>query len=171
MPEIASMRILDQNQIKQKTKRLAIEILEHNYDFDEIVVAGISNNGYGFAKMICRYMRPIATEKKITLARIHLDPANPLGSPISINKKEEDIRDKMLIVVDDVANSGRTLFYACRPFMEVLPAKLQVAVLVNRKHKTFPISVDFKGLELATTLQENIKVDILDVDELEVHLV
>lgn len=165
------MRILDQIQIKQKTKRIAIEILEQNHEFDEIVVAGINNNGYGFAKMICRYLRPLAGEKKVTLARIQLNPSAPLSDLITCNKTESEIKDKLVIVVDDVANSGRTLFYACSPFMDILPAKLQVAVLVNRKHKTFPIQVNFKGLELATTLQDNIKVDILDVDELEVHLI
>lgn len=165
------MRVLDQNQIKQKTKRIAIEILEQNYGFDEIILAGVNNNGYGFAKMISRYLRPLAEETKVSLARIQLNPAQPLDSAVEINKSADELRDKLIIIVDDVANSGRTLFYACKPFMEILPAKLQVAVLVNRKHKTFPISVDFKGLELATTLQENIRVNILDVEELEVHLV
>lgn len=163
-------KILDQQQIKQKTKRLAIEILEQNYHYEEIVIAGINNNGYGFAKMIIRAIRQIADNQKVTLARITLDPANPLSKPIAINKTSEELKDKLVIIVDDVANSGRTLFYAAKPFMEILPAKLQVAVLVNRKHKRFPIHVDFKGLELATTLQENIDVQILDVEELEVFL-
>lgn len=164
------MRILDQVQIKQKTKRIAIEILEQNFDYQEIVLAGINNNGYGFAKMIARYLRPLSEEVTVSLARIMLDPAAPLSAEIEINKKADELADKAVIIVDDVANSGRTLFYACRPFMEVVPSKLQVAVLVNRKHKTFPIHVDFKGLELATTLEQNITVKLLKVEELEVYV-
>ncbi|HRD06713.1 MAG TPA: phosphoribosyltransferase family protein, partial [Saprospiraceae bacterium] len=72
--------------------------------------------------------------------------------------------------VDDVANTGRTIFYACKPLMDLLPSKIEVAVLVDRKHKQFPINVDYVGLSLATTLKENISVKILGVDEMEVHL-
>lgn len=164
------LRILDQVQIKQKTKRIAIEILEQNYTFEEIILAGINNNGYGFAKMIARYLRPLSDTTTVSLARIKLDPAAPLSAEIEINKKADELGGKVVIIVDDVANSGRTLFYACRPFMEVLPSKLQAAVLVNRKHKTFPITADFTGLELATTIEQNISVKIIDVEELEVYI-
>ena len=66
----------------------------------------------------------------------------------------------MKIIVDDVANTGRTIFYAFKPLLEVLPKKVEVAVLINREHKSFPIKVDYQGLSLATTVQENIEVNI-----------
>jgi pyrimidine operon attenuation protein/uracil phosphoribosyltransferase len=80
------------------------------------------------------------------------------------------VAGKTVLLIDDVANSGRTLFYACLPVMEVLPKKLETAVLVNRTHKSFPIRVDYVGMELATTLKEDIKVHLLAEDKMEVTL-
>jgi len=68
--------------------------------------------------------------------------------------------DKVVIIVDDVANTGRTLLYATKPFLDFLPCRLQTAVLVDRQHKTFPICPDYIGLSLSTTLQENIAVEV-----------
>jgi len=164
------MRILDQNKIKQKVKRLAIEIVENNYDAKDIIVAGINNNGYGFAKIVLRELRKIS-EIKYTLAKISLNPAKPLTDDISINLKSEELKGKTVIIVDDVANTGRTTFFAFKPLMEVLTKKIEVAVLVDRKHKSFPIKVDYVGLSLATTLKDNIEVRIRDVEEMEVWLV
>ena len=81
-----------------------------------------------------------------------------------------DLHSKVVILVDDVANTGRTIFYAFKPLMESLPGKIEVAVLVDRTHKMFPIKVDYVGLSLATTLKENISVKIVGVEEMEVHL-
>ncbi|MEL6989936.1 MAG: phosphoribosyltransferase family protein, partial [Bacteroidota bacterium] len=72
--------------------------------------------------------------------------------------------------VDDVANTGRTIFYAFKPLFEILPKKIEVAVLVDRKHKSFPIKVDYVGLSLATTIQENIDVQILNTEDKAVYL-
>jgi pyrimidine operon attenuation protein/uracil phosphoribosyltransferase len=92
-----------------------------------------------------------------------------MSSPIEVDVPVEDLDGKVVLVVDDVANTGRTLFYACKPLMEILPARLETAVLVDRKHKSFPIRVDYVGLSLATTLKENIDVQILE-GEATVHL-
>lgn len=164
------MRILDQKQIKQKVKRLAIEMVENNYNEKEIIVAGINNNGYGFAKMILRELRKIS-DIKYSLAKIALNPAKPLSEEISISIKKEDLKNKVVLIIDDVANTGRTTFFAFKPLMEVMTKKIEVAVLVDRKHKSYPINVDYVGLSLATTLKENIDVRILDVEEMEVWLV
>ncbi len=154
------MQLLDQQQIKKKIERLAIEILEHNYGERELILAGINNNGLGFAKML--HNRLVEhTEMTIHLTRIQLSPANPLASEVVIEKPAEELHGKVIIIVDDVANTGRTIFYAIKPLLNVLPKKVEVAVLVNRTHKSFPIQVDYVGLSLATTLQENIQVQIL----------
>ena len=81
-----------------------------------------------------------------------------------------DLKSKVLIIVDDVANTGRTIFYAFQPLLALLPSKLQVAVLVDRKHKSFPIEVDYVGLSLATTMKENIVVKLTGDEGMEVHL-
>jgi pyrimidine operon attenuation protein/uracil phosphoribosyltransferase len=163
------LKILDERQIKQKIKRLAIQILEKNLKEGEIILAGINNNGMGFAKMIYKELNKIS-ENKITLTRIRLSPANPLESEVTIEMPLDDIANKVIIIVDDVANTGRTIFYAMKPLMNILPKKVQVAVLVDRKHKSFPIEVDYVGLSLATTMRESIDVQILKVPEKAVFL-
>jgi len=165
------MKILDQKKIKQKIIRLAIEIIEHNYNEKEIIVAGINNNGYGFAKLLIRELRKRSEGITFTLSRVTLDPAKPLSTEVQFSLAAKDYKGKVVILVDDVANTGRTTFFAFKPFMEVLTKKIEVAVLVNREHKQFPIKVDYVGLSLATTMKENIDVRITDVEEMEVWLV
>ena len=163
------MKILEQGQIKQKIKRLAVEIVEQNFDANEIIFAGINNNGLGFAKLLVKEVKKL-TDSTITLSQISLNPAKPISEEVSISLSTAELKNKTIIIVDDVANTGRTLFYAFKPFMNILVKKLQVAVLVDRKHKSFPIQVDYVGLSLATTLKDNIDVKLLGVDELEVCL-
>ena len=82
----------------------------------------------------------------------------------------EQVAGKVVIIVDDVANTGRTIYYAIKPLLDTLPKKVEVAVLVDRKHKSFPIQSDYVGLSLATTLKENIDVQIREVQEWAVFL-
>lgn len=163
------MKILDKPQILQKIKRLAIEILENNFEEKTIVLAGINNNGSGFARLIERELTSI-TDIKIQLVEIKLNPASPLSSPIEINTGVESMKGKTIIIIDDVANTGRTIYYACKPLMEVIPKKLEVAVLVDRKHKTFPIYPKYVGVSLATTLKEDIDLQILNTEDWGLYL-
>ncbi len=163
------MKILGEQEIKQKIQRMAIQIAENNYHYDEIILAGINDNGYGFAKLLEKSVKKVITTNIVT-KRLKLNAANPLSEPIAFEVKPENIRSKVVIIVDDVANTGRTIFYAFKPLMEDLPLKIEVAVLVDRKHKMFPINVDYVGLSIATTIKENISVMIHGVDEMEVHL-
>jgi pyrimidine operon attenuation protein/uracil phosphoribosyltransferase len=158
------MKILDGSQIKQKIKRLAIEILENNFEEKTIVLAGINNNGTGFAKLLEKQLKKI-TEINIQLVTIRLTPSAPLSTPIEIDTPVETLKGKTIILVDDVANTGRTIFYACKPILNILPKKLEVAVLVDRKHKTFPIYPKYVGFSLATTLKEDIELQILGSEE------
>ena len=89
---------------------------------------------------------------------------------IEIELPLESLNGKNIIVIDDVANTGRTLFYAVKPLMTILPNKIETAVLVDRKHKSFPIEVNYYGISLATTFQENIKVKLVDEGNFEVNL-
>ncbi len=166
-----TMQILNDRQIRQKIKRIAIEILEHNYGEAEIILAGLNNNGLGFAKLLLAELEPIAPKTtKITLTRIRLNPANPVEYEPSIELPAEALRNKPVIIVDDVANTGRTIFYAVQPLLKVVPKRVEVAVLVDRKHKSFPMKADYVGLSLATTLLDNIDVQILGVEEMAVYL-
>ena len=163
------MKILDDKQIRQKIRRLTVEILERNLNEPEIILAGINNNGLEMANLLMQELVG-RTEANITLTRLFLNPASPANHPIVLEMPIEEVQGKAVIVVDDVANTGRTIFYAIKPLLAVLPKKVEVAVLVDRKHKSFPIHSDYVGLSLATTLQENIEVRIRDVDELAVFL-
>lgn len=164
--------ILNEQQIQQKIKRLAIQILEQNHDESEVYLIGINNNGLGFAKMLLDAIDKIEVAKPtFHLTQVNLNPANPMAKDVEIKTPLEELENKAIIFVDDVANTGRTLFYAMKPvLLDVIPKKVEVAVLVDRKHKNFPISINYVGLSLATTLSENIDVQIRDVEEKAVYL-
>jgi len=163
------MKILNERQITQKIKRLAIEILEHNFGEPELILAGINNNGMVFSELLMQELTKISNIP-ITVTRIKLNPANPIKSDIILEMPPEQVHNKVLIIVDDVANTGRTIFYAIKPILEVLPKKVEVAVLIDRSHKSFPIRVDYYGLSLSTTLKNNIDVQIREVAESAVFL-
>lgn len=153
------MKVLDSKQISQKVDRLAYQILENNYDAKTIVFLGINKNGLKFAKMLQETYDDISENESI-LGSVKINAKNPIESEIEMDIDLKSLNKKVVIIVDDVANTGRTIFYGTKPIMEFLPKKIEAAVLVDRKHKQFPILVDYVGLSLATTLKENIKVDL-----------
>ena len=166
-----TMQILTDRQIRQKIRRIAIEILERNYGEPEIILAGLNNNGLGFARFLLAELLPLAPENtKITLTRIRLNPANPVEYEPVVEMTPEALKGKSIIIVDDVANTGRTIFYAVQPLLHVVPKKVEVAVLVDRQHKSFPVKADYVGLSLATTLRDDIDVQIRDTEEMAVYL-
>lgn len=167
--KIEKMKILNEKQIRQKIRRLTIEILERNFNEPEIILAGINNNGLEMANLLLQELVG-RTESNITLTRLHLNPASPTQHSIVLEMPIEQVENKVVIIVDDVANTGRTIYYALKPLLDVLPKKVEVAVLVDRKHKSFPIQADYVGLSLATTLKESIEVKIREVDEWAVFL-
>lgn len=153
------MQILNNQKIIQKIKRLAIQIVENNYAAKDIYLIGINNNGYRFASMLFNELQKY-DEINFHLGNIKLNPKRPNKDEIVLDIPLTDMKKKSVIIVDDVANTGRTIFYAFKPFMDIIPQKIEVAVLVNRKHKFFPINVDYMGMTLATTLKDNIIVHL-----------
>lgn len=151
------MVILDRKKIQQKVERIAIEILEQNYQEKSIILAGVNKNGSIFAEMLEKELKK-NSKIDIIITHISISPSKPLKNNINIEIDVKDVVGKVIILIDDVANTGRTMFYACKPLLAILPKKIQTAVLVDRKHKSFPISSDYVGLSLATTLKENIRV-------------
>jgi pyrimidine operon attenuation protein/uracil phosphoribosyltransferase len=161
------MEIMNHDKVIQKIKRMAFQIWEAHYDDAEIIIAGINTNGHLFAQLLSHYLDQIS-DLKIKSYRITLNPASPHNNPIEISPAGLP-EGSHIIVTDDVANTGRTLFFACQPFLKSLPASLEAAVLVDRKHKAYPVKVDYMGLSLATTLKEHIDV-ILDGESCSAHL-
>lgn len=164
------MKVLDHRTIEQKLRRLAIEILENNFEEKEILLAGINNSGMTLARMIQAELNKLDYDVQVEITNLRLNPAKPVENEISIGVEPDQIKEKVVILVDDVANTGRTIFYAWKPFMEVLPKKVETVVFVDRMHKSFPVKIDYYGLSLATTLKENIKVDLSNPEDLAVYL-
>lgn len=155
------MKILDHKKIERKIQRLSYQIIEANFDAESLYLLGINNNGYRFAELLRDAIMQI-TEIKINLHRLNINPAAPVSNERSVDIELDMLKGKRILIVDDVANTGRTMFYAFKPFMDVLSQKIEVAVLVDRKHKAFPIKVDYVGTSLATTIKENIRVKLED---------
>ena len=148
--------ILNQETIEKKLWRMAYEILESNYAEKELILIGIRDNGSVIAEYMYEVLKSIA-EFDIQILHISLDKRQP--GEITLNT-ETDFNDKVVIVIDDVANSGKTMLYSLKPLLNSYPRKIQTLVLVERTHKLFPIHNDYVGLSVATTLQEHIYVEV-----------
>lgn len=156
-------RILDKNQILSKIERMSYQIYEQNFEEQTILMIGIANKGYVLAELLKAKLEQISN-LKITLCKLTMDKNNPLkGIEFDMSL---DMKKKNILLVDDVGNTGRTLFYAMAPLMKQLPKKIQIAVLVDRMHKTFPIQPNFTGLSLATTLNQEVVLQISDLSDL-----
>ena len=161
-------KILDYHLVKKKIRRISLQIIESNSIEDEIIIAGIENNGYIIAKKICNEIKKIS-DKKIQLCSVKIDKKNP-RKEITVSLVEEHYKNKSVVIVDDVLNSGSTLMYAVKYFLETKLKKLKTAVLVDRNHKKYPIKADYKGLSLSTSIQNHVEVSIND-NEINAYLV
>ena len=162
------IQILDRQQVDRKIKRLAWEIYEKNSKEDEIIIVGISGRGEILASRLSNMINQISLIKT-KLGTIDLDKDNPIQNEVTIDLSVADYANKVVVLIDDVLNSGKTLMYASKYFLTTPLTKLSTAVLVERAHHRFPIKADYIGLSLATTLQEYIKV-VLDGKEQSVYL-
>lgn len=150
--------ILSKEVAEKKMRRMAFEILENNTDEKEIILAGIRESGSVVARVIQKMLGEISSIKT-ELITITLDKKQP--TDVSLNKKI-DFNNKAIILIDDVSNSGKTLLYALKPFIDSHPKKIQTLVLVERTHTSFPVRPDYVGLSIATTIQEHIFVEVKD---------
>jgi pyrimidine operon attenuation protein/uracil phosphoribosyltransferase len=148
--------ILDHQEVAHKIKRIAYQIYETFVDEEEIVIAGIASNGYVFAEKIAETLQSI-TPIKVLLCEVFIDKQDPT-QPITTSIPSENYKNKGLILVDDVLNSGTTLVYGVRHFLDVPLKKFKTAVLVDRNHKKYPVKADFKGVSLSTSLFEHVTV-------------
>lgn len=148
--------IMDETVISKKLHRMAFEILENNLEAEELILVGIRENG----SVIARNVQNLLAENsaiKTRLINLSLDKRHPttitLEDPMDFNSKK-------IILIDDVSNSGKTMMYALKPFLESFPAKIETLVLVERTHKLFPVKSDYVGFSLATTFQDHIYVEV-----------
>ena len=148
--------ILDKETADKKLRRMALEVAERNHEAKEIILIGIKENGIFIAKKIKDYLQDVFTGN-IILMELWLDKKNPREIKLS---SQTDFNNKTVLLIDDVANSGRTMLYALKPLLQQIPQQIQTLALVERTHKKFPIAVDYVGLSVSTTLMENIIVDV-----------
>jgi len=152
----AKKYILDKNVTEKKMQRMAYEILENNMDENYIVLAGIHESGSVVARTIQKLLAGIS-DIRTEMITITLDKRSPKEVKLD---KNLDFNDKVIIVIDDVVNSGKTLLYALKPFLEFQPKKIQTLVLVDRKHKAFSVQADYVGLSIATGFQQHVYVEV-----------
>ena len=154
--------IVDNTQINQKIKRIAYQIYESNSSEKEVIIAGIVGNGFIFSKKIAKVLEEISTIT-VTLCEVIINKKNPL-QPITTSISVNDYKNKPLVLVDDVLNSGTTLIYGIKHFLEVPLKRFKTAVLVNRNHKKYPVKADFKGISLSTSIKEHVQVEFKETN-------
>lgn len=159
--------VLNHKQVGQKITRMAFEIYERNLHSQGVVFAGISGMGTFLSHLLAKELRTISPIQ-VEEVEILLDKKNISTSEVQLSRNL-DFTGKTIILVDDVLNTGKTLVYAMKPFIDQEIQKMEIAVLVNRSHGLFPVRPDYTGYELATTLSEHIRVDFSE-NHYSVHL-
>lgn len=150
--------ILSKDAAEKKLRRMAFEVVENNHEEPQLILIGILDNGLVIARKIQEYLRDVFKGEVIVieLSLNKKQPADILISP------QVDFNGKVIILVDDVANSGSTMLYALKPLLDNHPKKIQTLALVERTYKSFPVKVDYIGLSISTTPNEYIFVEVAD---------
>ena len=172
---VEKSRIMDGTRMKRALSRLANEIVEHNQGAKELYLVGIRRRGVPLAERLADKIeqlegqRPLYGILDITLYRDDLSTvgANPIVNRTELNA---DIEDKIIVLVDDVLYTGRTIRAAMDQLMDFgRPKKVQLAVLIDRgrEHRELPIQADFIGKVVPTKQTEIIKVMLKEFDDVE----
>jgi pyrimidine operon attenuation protein / uracil phosphoribosyltransferase len=162
--------ILDEKRTGQKINRIAWQIYENFYREEEIILAGIFGNGKMLAEKIAAVLREISPIN-IVVSNIQINKKQPLSEPIHSDINGEALQNKVVVVVDDVLDTGKTLIYGVNYFLNFNVKELKTVVLVDRSHRLFPVRADFVGITLATTLQEQIMVEFNTNGEAQAYLI
>jgi pyrimidine operon attenuation protein/uracil phosphoribosyltransferase len=165
---ISRRQILSSHQTGQKIRRIAFEIYEQNFEEKGIIIAGIAGEGYAFAKRLAAELSDISP-LDVQFIELRFDKHIHHQSPILFDK-DIVVEDQVIVITDDVLNTGRTLAFALEPFLKVRMKKVQVAVIVDRSHHLFPVHADYVGYSLSTTLTEHVEVILSQPEEEGVYL-
>lgn len=148
--------ILENPSIQSKLDRIAWEIYESNASATELIMVGIDRRGRLVAEALAEKLSNISEIKIIPF----VSSGGKNGSNASLNAPADALSDRDVIIVDDVLYSGKTMFKTLAATMELGPSRIQVAVLIDRGHRSIPVSPDFVGLELGTTLKQYVSVEV-----------
>lgn len=148
--------ILSSSSADRMLRRMALEIAERNFEKTALTIIGIKENGIFIARKINEYLQEIFTGSTEVI-ELGLNKKMPAEITLS---KEADLKGKIVLLADDVANSGRTMLYAMQPLLKMYPAEIQTLALVERTHKLFPVALNYVGISVSTTEDENIVVEV-----------
>ncbi len=159
--------ILSGEVLTEKLHRIALEVAEQLSEDDaELIIIGIEGAGkFGvegagklIASKVSHYLKQYISSS-IKIISLHLDKHKPAVITLS---EEINFDNKNVLLVDDVSNTGKTLLYALKPFMQFHPKRIQTLVMVERMHKQFPIKPDYVGYSIATAPDDYVQVEEAD---------
>ena len=148
--------ILSKEAAEKKLRRMALEVAERNYGEQQLVLVGIKNNGSLIAEKIAIHLKEIFSGEIIVVSLL-IDKKMPGAITL---QPDIDVSNKVVLLIDDVANTGRVMLYSLQPLLQQFPKKIQTLALVERTHKSFPIALDYVGVSFSTTLDEHISVEV-----------
>ncbi|MCP8616582.1 bifunctional pyr operon transcriptional regulator/uracil phosphoribosyltransferase PyrR [Salirhabdus salicampi] len=171
----AKAQVLDAPAMRRALTRISHEILEKNKGTDSLILVGIKTRGVPIARRLASKIEEIegvsvpVGELDITLYRDDLTVSNNRGEPeIKDTRIPHDVTGKNIILVDDVLYTGRTVRAALDAIIDKgRPGQIQLAVLIDRGHREFPIRADYVGKNIPTSLNEVINVELEEIDGLD----
>lgn len=149
--------ILNHQQIQQKITRLGHELLENCFEENKIFIGGIQGNGFELAKKIAAIISK-NSDISVNQFEIKINKTEPWKEEVSLSIDEDKLKKGFIILVDDVINSGKTMQYALVKILERPTKTIRTVVLVDRKHRRYPVKADIVGLSLSTTLKDRVEV-------------
>ena len=164
--------ILDEKAIDRATTRIANEIIERNKGTKDVILVGIKTRGCPFAERLAKKIEGIEGDSISVLSldiSLYRDDLTEINEQPKLNNDfKGDIKDKVIILVDDVIYTGRTVRAALDALMEKgRPSRIQLAVLIDRGHRELPIRADYVGKNVPTSKFENVKVQFKEIDGLD----
>jgi len=158
--------ILDCFDVENKIKRISLEVIEDNIDQEKLIFFGVSKNGKIIAKKIIDF---INQNSKIESELVGVEINSNTNRGLAFDK-EFKADSLSLVIVSDVSQSARTLQLIISNLMLENPFKIKTAVMVNRDHSLFPVKINFSGLNLSTSVNEHVDVEVNKDEEFTVYL-
>ena len=158
--------ILDCLDVENKIKRISLEVLEDNIEQEKLIFFGVSKNGKIIANKIIDF---ISQNSKIRSELVGVEVYSNSNKSLAFDK-EFKAYNLSIIIVSDVSQSARTLQLIISNLMLKNPSKIKTAVIVNRDHSLFPVKINFSGLNLSTSVNERVDVEVNKDGEFTVYL-
>lgn len=160
MANSSEIPILANEEIMSRLHRMAFEVYERNYHAERLYVIGVNERGGYLASKMLEYLEKVSP-LEIHYFQVEVDrETDPVSYGIQLSMDPEELNGQEVVVVDDVLYTGRTLLNVVAILLQAGPSSIQTAILVDRGHRSMPISPDFVGIELATTFHQHVYVEV-----------